>query len=283
MNAKLLTRLSVFAVAGVLVAGCASQQGTNTAVGTGVGAATGAGLGAIFGGGKGAAIGAGVGAAVGGVTGYNWQAIKSKISGASAGTGTQVTEQQDGSLKVNIPNSISFDTNSYAIKPSFTPVLNESAIPSSSPTPVIRSRISPAARTARRASSSCARGIPKTAMTASPMNFSTVPPWCSTTRRISSKYRLIVRRSVSGSSRSPRDVEPLTSQKSTVTVLRTSRATDAGVRSVPHAPQNLNPSGFSCPQFEQRVTWESLRGTWTTVKPRYDAVGVSGRLLMTDR
>jgi len=62
---------------------------------------------------------------VGGVTGYNWQAIKSKISGASAGTGTQVTEQQDGSLKVNIPNSISFDTNSYAIKPSFTPVLNE--------------------------------------------------------------------------------------------------------------------------------------------------------------
>jgi len=125
MNAKLLTRLSVFAVAGALVAGCASQQGTNTADATGVGAATGAGLGAIFGGGKGAAIGAGVGAAVGGVTGYNWQAIKSKISGASAGTGTQVTEQQDGSLKVNIPNSISFDTNSYAIKPSFTPVLNE--------------------------------------------------------------------------------------------------------------------------------------------------------------
>jgi outer membrane protein OmpA-like peptidoglycan-associated protein len=124
MNAKLLTRLSVFVVAGALVAGCASQQGTNTAVGTGVGAATGAGLGAIFGGGKGAAIGAGVGAAVGGITGYNWQAIKGKISGDAKGTGTQVTEQQDGSLKVNIPNSISFDTNSYAIKPSFDPVLN---------------------------------------------------------------------------------------------------------------------------------------------------------------
>ena len=127
MNAKLLTRISVFAVAGALVAGCASQQGTNTAVGTGVGAATGAGLGAIFGGGKGAAIGAGVGAAVGGITGYNWQAIKGKISGDAKGTGTQVTEQQDGSLKVNIPNSISFDTNSYAIKPSFAPVLNQVA------------------------------------------------------------------------------------------------------------------------------------------------------------
>jgi outer membrane protein OmpA-like peptidoglycan-associated protein len=124
MNTKFFTRLSVFAVAGALVAGCASQQGTNTAVGTGVGAATGAGIGAIFGGGQGAAIGAATGAAVGGITGYNWQSIKNKISGDSKGTGTQVTEQQDGSLKVNIPNSISFDTNSYAIKPSFDPVLN---------------------------------------------------------------------------------------------------------------------------------------------------------------
>jgi outer membrane protein OmpA-like peptidoglycan-associated protein len=127
MNARIMTRLAVFAVAGSLLAGCASQQGTNTAVGTGVGAGTGAALGAIFGGGKGAAIGAATGAAVGGITGYNWQAIRNKISGDSKGTGTQVTEQQDGSLKVNIPNSISFDTNSYAIKPSFAPVLTQVA------------------------------------------------------------------------------------------------------------------------------------------------------------
>ena len=38
-------------------------------------------------------------------------------------------------------------------------------------------RISAAARTARRASSSWRTGTPKTATTASPMNFSTVPPW----------------------------------------------------------------------------------------------------------
>ena len=37
-------------------------------------------------------------------------------------------------------------------------------------------RRSEAARTARRASSSCIVGTPKTAITASPMNFSTVPP-----------------------------------------------------------------------------------------------------------
>src|ERR1700761_8129510 len=125
MNAKIMTRLAVFTVAGSLLAGCASQQGTNTAVGTGVGAATGAGIGAIFGGGKGAAIGAAAGAATGGVVGYNWQSIKGKLKGATKGTGTQVTEQQDGSLKVNIPNSISFDTNSYAIKPGFAPVLDQ--------------------------------------------------------------------------------------------------------------------------------------------------------------
>ena len=58
MNSKMMTRLSVIAVAGALVAGCATQQGNNAAVGTGIGAAAGAGLGAIFGGGKGAAIGA---------------------------------------------------------------------------------------------------------------------------------------------------------------------------------------------------------------------------------
>jgi outer membrane protein OmpA-like peptidoglycan-associated protein len=127
MNTRILTRLSVFAVAGALVAGCASQQGTNTAVGTGVGAGTGAALGAIFGGGKGAAIGAGAGALVGGVTGYNWQAIRNRLSGATQGTGTQITEEPDGSLKLNIPSNVTFDTSSYAIKPSFQPVLDQVA------------------------------------------------------------------------------------------------------------------------------------------------------------
>ncbi|HEV3422236.1 MAG TPA: OmpA family protein [Paraburkholderia sp.] len=127
MNTQIMTRLAVFAVAGSLLAGCATQQGTNTAVGTGVGAGTGAAIGAIFGGGKGAAIGAGAGAAVGGIVGYNWQAIHNKLSGATKGTGTQITEQPDGSLKLNIPSSVTFDTNSYAIKPSFAPVLDQLA------------------------------------------------------------------------------------------------------------------------------------------------------------
>jgi hypothetical protein len=44
------------------------------------------------------------------------------------------------------------------------------------PSSAIQSRIARAARTARSGSSSCATGAPNRAITASPMNFSTVPP-----------------------------------------------------------------------------------------------------------
>lgn len=127
MNAKIMSRMTVFALCGALVAGCATQEQTNTAVGTGVGAGVGAGLGAIFGGGKGAAIGAGVGALAGGITGYKWGAIRNRLSGASKGTGTTVTEQPDGSLKLNIPSSVTFATDSYQINPALYPTLNQLA------------------------------------------------------------------------------------------------------------------------------------------------------------
>ncbi len=114
--------------AAMTLAGCATQQGSNTAVGAGTGAAGGALLGALIGGNhQGALIGGAVGAAAGAALGYNWSAIHQKLSGATAGTGAQVTEQKDGSLKVNIPSAISFDTDSYAIKPGFAPVLDQIA------------------------------------------------------------------------------------------------------------------------------------------------------------
>lgn len=122
------TTMIVAVLSASLMAGCATQQGTNTAVGTGVGAAVGAGLGNLIGGNTtGTLVGAAVGAAAGGAVGYNWSAIKNKLSGATQGTGTQISEQPDGSLKVNIPSSVSFDTNSYAIKPSFRSVLDQVA------------------------------------------------------------------------------------------------------------------------------------------------------------
>ena len=72
-----------------------------------------------------------------------------------------------------------------------------------------------------------------------------------------SKYRDITVRSDSGSSRSPRAVEPVTSQNTTVTVLRTSREGATGASSfVPHSEQNFAPSAFPCPQFGQSTTGE---------------------------
>ena len=57
-------------------------------------------------------------------------------------------------------------------------------------------------------------------MTASPMSFSIVPPWRSTTSRMRSNQRSIAQRSVSGSTRSPSAVDPTTSAKTIVTILR---------------------------------------------------------------
>ncbi len=128
MQARTLTKLASVFAAGVLIAGCATQQGTNTAVGTGTGAAAGAGLGAIFGGHRGAAVGAGLGAVAGGVVGYNWSRIKGDVENSGArDLGVSVNEQTDGSLKVNIPSTVSFDTGSYVVKPALTPVLDSVA------------------------------------------------------------------------------------------------------------------------------------------------------------
>jgi len=119
-------KLASLAVVAALAAGCATEQGTQTAVGTGVGASVGAGLGNLIGGNTtGTLVGAAVGGALGGATGYNWNAIRGKLSKDTAGTGTQITEQPDGSLKVNIPSQVTFDTDSASIKPSFRSVLDQ--------------------------------------------------------------------------------------------------------------------------------------------------------------
>ena len=88
----------------------------------------------------------------------------------------------------------------------------------------IVSRILNAERTARSASSSCATGAPKTAMTASPMNFSTVPPKRSMSALTRSWYGRSVARTSSGSARSERLVNPTRSTKSTETTLLSSPA-----------------------------------------------------------
>ena len=88
-------------------------------------------------------------------------------------------------------------------------------------------------------------------MTASPMNFSTMPPWRSSSARMVSKYRVITSRSDSESSCSPMLVDPLRSEKTIVTILRTSCAGAAASSAEPQAKQNFATSGFSVPHCEQ--------------------------------
>lgn len=127
-----MTRLACCVGALALAAGCATGemgQGGRTAVGAGAGAAVGAGLGALIGdSSKAAAIGAGVGAVAGGIVGYNWSGVKNDVeqSGA-AGLGVDVTEMPDGTLRVNIPSNVSFDTGKYDLKPALLPVLDSVA------------------------------------------------------------------------------------------------------------------------------------------------------------
>jgi outer membrane protein OmpA-like peptidoglycan-associated protein len=119
--------LITLAIVGALAAGCETPRQTETAIGTGAGAATGAVIGAMAGGGRGAAIGAGVGGGLGAAAGYNWGAIKDKLGIATKGSGVQVSEQQDGALKVNVPGSVSFASGSASIEPKLHPTLDKVA------------------------------------------------------------------------------------------------------------------------------------------------------------
>ena len=119
--------LIALAVVGALAAGCETPRQTQTAVGTGAGVATGAAVGGAVGGGRGAAIGAGIGGAVGAAVGYNWETVKDKLGMATKGTAVQVTEQKDGSLKVNVPGSVSFASGSSSLDSKLFPTLDRIA------------------------------------------------------------------------------------------------------------------------------------------------------------
>lgn len=134
MNASMrVGRVATCCAVVALMAGCASMNqmstGGKTATGAGAGAVVGAGLGALIGDtAASAAIGAGIGAVAGGIVGYNWSGIKNDVqkSGATS-LGVDVTEMPDGTLKVNIPSNVSFDTGRYALKPALLPVLDSVA------------------------------------------------------------------------------------------------------------------------------------------------------------
>src|SRR5829696_7478400 len=164
--------------------------------------------------------------------------------------------------------------------PVFTPMRTSRLTPqrrSSSSFSVPRDpAISTEARMARNASSSCTTGMPNTAMTASPMNFSTVPPCRSRTRRVVRKKRDTTWRTVSGSRRSPSSVEPAMSAKTTVTVLRALRSNSGAAASgLPQAEQKRASFGPNLPHTPHTAMARSLNRRSKTGRAKTAQSGLS--------
>ena len=124
------TRIALCAVtaAALLATGCAdmSERQKGTAIGAGAGVAAGAAIGSVTGGnaGTGAAIGGVLGAVAGNLWSKRQEDRRKAMEQATQGTNVEVTRTQDNQLKINIPNDISFDVGSAAIKPQLRAVLD---------------------------------------------------------------------------------------------------------------------------------------------------------------
>ena len=124
MNKK--TLLVTLLTTSLGITGCSTinpytgEEQTSSAVkGGALGAATGALVGVLASSrhdrGKGALIGAATGAAVGGGIGYYMDVQEAKLRQKMKGTGVSVTRQGDNII-LNMPNSVTFDTNSSQVK-----------------------------------------------------------------------------------------------------------------------------------------------------------------------
>ncbi len=130
MNERTMLRakVSVVLAAALLMAGCAnmSAREQGTAQGAGIGALVGAVLSSATGGsaGTGAVVGGALGAVGGNVWSKRQEDRRAALEQATRGTGVEVSRTADDQLKLNIPNDVSFDTNSAAIRPAMRNVLD---------------------------------------------------------------------------------------------------------------------------------------------------------------
>ncbi|EKN4696144.1 OmpA family lipoprotein [Yersinia ruckeri] len=96
------------------------SQAGKSGYGAGIGAVLGAGIGVLSSSkkdrGKGALIGAAAGAALGGGAGYYMDVQEAKLRDKMRGTGVSVTRQGDN-IVLNMPNNVTFNTNSSNLKP----------------------------------------------------------------------------------------------------------------------------------------------------------------------
>ena len=116
-----------WAVAGCLMAGCATGEHQRAATGAGVGAAAGAGIGAIIGHqsgerGKGAALGAVVGGLLGAGIGHKMDQQAKALAGVEA---AEVKRTEDGNIVTSLKNNILFDVDSATLKLSALDSINQ--------------------------------------------------------------------------------------------------------------------------------------------------------------
>jgi len=129
MQAQAIVKIFVVGAVLALTACAANDPYRRTKVGAGVGAATGAVIGHQIADRTGPYIGAAAGALVGGAIGNymdrQQQAFEQSLAEERRRHNLEVQRLRDGSIKIDIPSEITFDFNSAAIKPAFTPTLDK--------------------------------------------------------------------------------------------------------------------------------------------------------------
>lgn len=125
---------SLAAVSLLTVSGCVTDPNTGeqkvsrTAIGAGAGGLAGLLLGGVIGGKTGRIVGAGIGGVAGAVVGAQMDKQIKELKEVTAGTGVDVTEVDNGqAILVNLPDGVTFDVNSTAVKPQFRATLDQIA------------------------------------------------------------------------------------------------------------------------------------------------------------
>ena len=115
----------------LMVSGCVTDPNTGeqkvsrTAIGASAGALGGLLLGGLIGGGTGRIVGAGIGGLAGGAIGYAKDKQIKQLREATAGSGVDISETDNGrAILVNLPNGVTFATNSYSLEPQFLRTLD---------------------------------------------------------------------------------------------------------------------------------------------------------------
>ena len=125
---------SLAAVSLLATSACVTDPNTGhkkvsrTAIGGAGGALAGLLLGGLIGGPTGRIVGAGIGGIAGGLIGHKIDQQIRELKEQTAGTGVDVNATDNGqAILVSLPNGVTFDVNSYALKPEFRDTLDKIA------------------------------------------------------------------------------------------------------------------------------------------------------------